>query len=79
MSTTTSPTSTNSRAPCLGRPPPLHHLQLPCTVPEEQAEDEAEALRLPTVLAVLALCYITNHIPILVSERVAHMAIHLAA
>ncbi|KAK3911243.1 HTH-type transcriptional activator Btr [Frankliniella fusca] len=75
MSTTTSPTSTNSRAPCLSRPAQLqqlqqlHHLQLPCTVPEEQAEDEAEALRLPTVLAVLALCYVTNHIPILVSPR----------
>lgn len=42
----------------------LGPLGQPYTVPEE---DDAEELRLPTALAVLALCYVTNHIPVLVS------------
>lgn len=84
MSTTTSPTSTNSRAPCLSRQP-LRHLPLaglsglPCTVPEGPEDglgdglgDGGEELRLPTMLAVLTLCYLTNHVPVLVSSATSH-------
>jgi hypothetical protein len=53
----TSTSSTNSRAPCLAR---------------QSVRDEVvtghEELRLSSVVPVLVLCYVINHLPVLVSE-----------
>lgn len=51
----TSTSSTNSRAPCLAR--------------DDGVVVEQEDLRLSSVISVLVLCYVTNHLPVLVSGQ----------
>lgn len=51
----TSTSSTNSRAPCIAR--------------EDGVVVEHDDLRLSTVISVVVLCYVTNHLPVLVSMQ----------
>jgi hypothetical protein len=53
----TSTSSTNSRAPCLARQP----------VRDDGVMAAHEDLRLSSVVSILLLCYVSNHLPVLVS------------